>query len=125
MDEKNSKSTVMKQLIDHNINKNFGLTDPIVRADDISDENYDQLFGFSKAEQRLKQARKQAEIERMQAETAAMKKMLEHSPTTETSKKSNHSILIIGSIILLSVIGAAIVLKHKKVKIPTPSEISA
>lgn len=90
--------------------RNFGLSSNSEKDYSV----FDNWFWESKEKKKMKKEQHQADIERMRAETAAMKQILtEQDDTPPTGINVGKIALIGGGIILLS-IGAVVLLKRKK-----------
>ena len=91
---------------------NFGLNSVSAKSDQAE---FDNWFWESKAKKKIQEQQKQAEIERMRAETAAMQKILAEEQSTSTSGGMDvGKIALIGGAVILLGIGAVVILKKKK-----------
>jgi len=91
---------------------NFGLTSISRNKEKLE---FDNWFWESKAKKKIKEQEKQAQIERMRAETAAMQQLLsEDQPKIQSNSMDVGKIAMIGGVVILLGIGAVVMLKKKK-----------
>jgi hypothetical protein len=101
---------------DNNIrsSNNFGLSRGTEQVEEERfDTNYDNLFGLSKSEQKLKKEERKVEMERKKAETMAMSKILNEQAPQQEAGMGMGKVLLIGGAIILVCFGAYSILKKK------------
>jgi hypothetical protein len=79
-------------------------------------EKYDNWFWESKAKKKVKEQEKQAQIERMRAETAAMQQILAEDNSSAPTGINVGQVALIGGAVILLGVGAVILLKKKGAK---------
>ena len=95
--------------------KNFGLSS-VEEHEFIptGDAKFDSWFWESKAKKKIKEQEKQAQIERMRAETAAMQQILAEQDNPQSSGMDIGKIALISGIVILLGIGTIVFLKKKQ-----------
>ena len=78
------------------------------------DAKFDSWFWESKAKKRIKEQEKQAQIERMRAETAAMQQILSEQDNSPSNGMDIGKIALIGGVVILLGIGAVMLMKKKQ-----------
>ena len=106
--------------------KNFGLSSTSEHDfTPTGDAKFDSWFWESKAKKRIKEQEKQAQIERMRAETAAMQQILSEPDNTASNSMNIGKIALIGGIVILIGIGAVALLKKKQATETVKNGLSA
>jgi len=106
--------------------RNFGLTGASNRSkSEKPKEQYSNWFWESKSQKRLRENQKNAETERVRAETAAMQQLMSEQDNPNQNGGMGQTVLI-GGVILLVAIGVLIAVKQKGKKAQaTPTELKA
>lgn len=93
--------------------RNFGLTGKSNnRGREKSDDNYSNWFWESKSQKRLRENQKNAETERVRAETQAMQQLMSEQDNPNQGSNAGQ-VAMIGGLILLVAIGITIAVKQK------------
>jgi|GEM_PF-2794886 len=96
---------------------NFGLNRTAMMQADRKQGDYEHWFWESKSKKKQKAALKQAEIDRMKAETAAMQKLMEEEQAAAGGGGMDPGkIALISGVSILLLIGAVVMIKKRSAK---------
>jgi len=105
--------------------RNFGLTGKAKgqKSKKLND-HYSNWFWESKSQKKLRENQKNAEIERVRAETAAMQQLLTEQDNPDHGGGVGQ-VAMIGGVLLLVAIGVMIAIKRKGKKAAPPADLQA